>query len=61
MLKVQICFESYLMCDDMVLAGGDYGPALQAASACANWDIVTLLLENGADPNVAGQVFFPSF
>jgi ankyrin repeat protein len=38
----------------MQVAGGKYGTALQVASFHGAFDIVTLLLENGADPNVEG-------
>ena len=33
---------------------GEYGTALHAASIGGNLEIVKLLLENGADPNVEG-------
>jgi ankyrin repeat protein len=39
---------------DIAPAGGEYGTALQAASHQGNQEIVTLLLEKGADPNVQG-------
>jgi ankyrin repeat protein len=38
----------------MVLAGGEYGTALQAASYHGELNIVTLLLEKGANPNAQG-------
>jgi ankyrin repeat protein len=35
--------------------GGDYGTALQAASYGKNLNIVQLLLEKGANPNVKSE------
>jgi hypothetical protein len=39
---------------DIVPVGGEYGTALQAASFLGILEIVTLLLDNGADPTVEG-------
>jgi hypothetical protein len=41
----------------MVPAGGKYGTALQAASFQGKLEIVGLLLDRGADPNVQGMSF----
>jgi ankyrin repeat protein len=38
--------------------GGEYGTALQAASRKGNLDIVKLLLEKQADPNIQGAGVF---
>jgi ankyrin repeat protein len=35
--------------------GGAYGTALQAASVAGNIEIVELLLEKGANPNIEGE------
>jgi hypothetical protein len=44
---------------DVVPAGGEYGMALQAAAASytENSNVVTLLLDKGADPNATGASF----
>jgi ankyrin repeat protein len=42
----------------MVPAGGEYGTALHAALDRGNLEIVTLLLEKGANPNVQGADLF---
>ncbi|KAI3620769.1 hypothetical protein WG66_008023 [Moniliophthora roreri] len=42
---------------DPNVPGGWYGTALQAASQAENLDIVKLLLEKEADPNVQGRKF----
>jgi ankyrin repeat protein len=39
---------------DIVPVGGEYGTALQTASFLGILEIVTLLLDNGADPTVEG-------
>jgi ankyrin repeat protein len=38
----------------MVSVGGEYGTALQAVSYQGHLEIVMLLLDKGADPNVQG-------
>jgi ankyrin repeat protein len=35
--------------------GGKYGTPLQAASSVGKTDVVKLLLQNNADPNILGQ------
>jgi ankyrin repeat protein len=41
---------------NMIPAGGEYGTALQAASHQGNPEVVTLLLQKGAEPNVQGGI-----
>jgi ankyrin repeat protein len=44
----------------MVLEGGRYNTALQAASSGGHLEIAKSLLDHGADPNIPGERNFDS-
>jgi ankyrin repeat protein len=54
--KVRILLKIIECIIQMIIAGGEYGTALYAASFTGKMDTVRLLLESGADPNLRGMV-----
>jgi ankyrin repeat protein len=49
--------KSLAFAANMLIAGGEHGTALQIALDLQNLDIIELLVEHGADPNVQGASF----